>query len=99
MIWTIVINGILGFATVLVFLFCISDVDAALASPTGYDFIEVFFSATNSYAGTSVMTEILIVLVTCASLCFLASASRQVFAFARDGGLPFSEFLDHVSHI
>ncbi|MCJ1381707.1 hypothetical protein MMC17_004818 [Xylographa soralifera] len=35
-------------------------------------------------------------MVTCASFGFLASASRQTWAFARDRGLPFSTFLAHV---
>lgn len=35
-------------------------------------------------------------LVICASFGFLASASRLTWAFARDKGLPFSDFLSHV---
>jgi choline transport protein len=96
MISTILLNGALGFAIVLAFLFCIGDM-SVLESPTGYDFIEVFFNATKSHAGTSVMTAIPIVLVICASFGFLASASRLTWAFARDKGLPFADFLAHVT--
>lgn len=96
MIGTILLNGTLGFAVVLAFLFCIGDVDKALTSPTGYDFIEVFFNATKSHAGTSVMAAIPTALVICASFGFLASASRLTWAFARDKGIPFSGFLSHV---
>lgn len=96
MVTTILLNGALGFAIVLAFLFCIGNVDDALNTPTGYDFIEVFYATTKSYAGTSVMTAILIVLVISASFGFLASSSRQTWAFARDRGLPFSDFLAHV---
>ncbi|MCJ1389919.1 hypothetical protein MMC18_002776 [Xylographa bjoerkii] len=96
MLCTILLNGALGFAIVIAFSFCVGDFLTALNSPTGYDFIEVFFNATNSYAGSSVMTAVLIALVTCASFGFLASASRQTWAFARDRGLPFSTFLAHV---
>jgi choline transport protein len=39
----------------------------------------------------------LITLVICATFGFLASASRQTWAFARDKGLPFSDFLSYVS--
>lgn len=59
------------------FAFCTTDVESALASPTGYDFIEVFQSATKSNRGTSAMTVILIALVICASFGFLASTSRM----------------------
>jgi choline transport protein len=96
MISTIMLNGCLGFAIVLAFLFCIGNVDDALSSPTGYDFIEVFFNATKSHAGTTVMTAIPTALVICASFGFLASSSRLTWAFARDKGLPFSDFLAHV---
>ncbi|KAJ5182359.1 Amino acid/polyamine transporter I [Penicillium cf. viridicatum] len=97
MIGTILLNGTLGFAIVVAFLFCIGNVDDALDSATGYDFIEVFYAATKSHAGTSVMTAIPTALVICASFGFLASASRLTWAFARDKGLPFSNFLAHVS--
>jgi choline transport protein len=98
MVWTVIINGSLGFAIIVAFCFCVGDLDTALYSETGYDFIEVFFNATNSHAGTSVMVAILITLVFAATFGFLASASRQTWAFARDNGLPFSNFLSHVSH-
>lgn len=96
MIGTILLNGTLGFVIVIAFLFCIGNVDDALNSATGYDFIEVFYAATKSHAGTSVMTAIPTALVICASFGFLASASRLTWAFARDKGLPFSNFLAHV---
>lgn len=96
MVTTIFINGALGLAICIAFSFTIGDVQAALFSATGYDFIEVFYNATASLAGSSVMTSILIALVTCASFGFLATASRQTWAFARDRGLPFSDFLSHV---
>lgn len=96
MICTILLNGVLGFAIVLAFCFCVGDLETALTSPTGYDFIEVFYNATKSSAATSVMTSVLITLVICASFGFLASSSRQTWAFARDRGLPFSDYLAHV---
>jgi choline transport protein len=99
MICTILLNGSLGFAMVLALCFCVGDLDTALTSPTGYDFIEVFYNATNSHAATSVMTAVPIVLVICATFGFLASASRQTWAFARDHGLPFSNFLSHVGSV
>ncbi|KAJ5674493.1 Amino acid/polyamine transporter I [Penicillium maclennaniae] len=97
MIGTILLNGTLGFAIVLAFLFCIGNIEDALGSATGYDFIEVFWNATKSHAGTSVMAALPTTLVICASFGFLASASRLTWAFARDKGLPSSDFLSHVN--
>lgn len=96
MVGAVILNGILGLGVCIAFSFTVGDLNAALGSPTGYDFIEVFFAATNSLAGSSTMTAILIALVTSASVGFLATASRQTWAFARDHGLPASRFLAHV---
>ena len=96
MIGTILLNGSLGFAITIAFSFTLGDMETDLKSATGFNFIQVFFDATNSHVGASVMTAIPIALVVCASFGFLASASRQTWAFARDNGLPFSGFLSHV---
>ena len=96
MISTILLNGAQGFAICIAFSFTLGNLGTDLMSATGFDFIQVFFGATNSRAGSSVMTAILIALVVCASFGFLTGASRQTWAFARDKGLPFSGFLSHV---
>ena len=93
MVTTILLNGMLGLGTVIVFLFCLGDIQTALNSDTGYDFIEVFHNATQSKAGTTIMTVILLSLAMFATFGLLASASRQTWAFARDQGLPYSGFL------
>ena len=46
MMVTVFVNGALGFAMVLAFLFSIGDMHAALDSPTHYDFIHVLYNAT-----------------------------------------------------
>ena len=99
MVCTVLLNGALGFSIAIAYSFCEGDPEQALNAflETGYDFVYSFFNATNSHAGTSVMTSILIALVSCAAFGFLATASRQTWAFARDRGLPFSGFLSHVS--
>lgn len=48
-------------------------------------------------AGTAGMTAVLIVLMWCATFGFLATASRQTWAFARDRGLPFSDYFAKVN--
>lgn len=96
MVATIMMNGALGFGVAIAFCFCVGDLNTDLSSPTGYDFIQVFLTATNSNAGASVMTAIPLVLVICATFGFLATSSRQTWAFARDRGMPFSDFLSHV---
>lgn len=96
MMWTVVINGSMGFVMLVTFCFCLGDVDAALANPDVMPFVQVFLTATKSKAGTNVLTAILIILTTCGCITNVATASRQMFAFARDMGLPYSKFLAKV---
>lgn len=42
------------------------------------------------------MTALLVVNITSACISTVATVSRQTWAFARDNGLPFSEFIAHV---
>ncbi|CZR57703.1 related to amino acid transporters [Phialocephala subalpina] len=95
-IWAASINGTLGFIMVITFCFTLGSVTDILTSPTGYPFIQVFFNATNSNVGTSIMTSILIVNITSACISTVATVSRQTWSFARDRGLPFSDFISHV---
>lgn len=53
----------------------------------------MFYNATQSLAATDVMTAIMIVNLTASSVAVLATASRQLWAFARNKGLPFSTWL------
>ena len=97
MMWTVVVNGSLGFVMLVTFCFCLGDVETILSNPDVMPFVQTFLIATKSHVGTSVMTAILIVLTICGCITNVATASRQMFAFARDQGLPFSNFLAHVS--
>jgi choline transport protein len=98
MIATNIVNGLLGFVMVVTFCFCITDLSAALATSTGYPFIEVFYAATNSKAGATGMASIFIALLMCCAISNMATASRQLFAFARDEGMPFSSVWKNVSN-
>lgn len=95
--WAAGVNGTLGWVMIITFAFTLGDLFAILDTPTGYPFIQVFYNATNSYAGTSIMTAIIIVNITSACISTVATASRQTWSFARDQGLPFSGVLSHVS--
>ncbi|KAL8837001.1 MAG: hypothetical protein Q9170_002690 [Blastenia crenularia] len=92
MVWTTLLNGVLGFAMLIAILFVTVDIERVLASPTGalgFPFMQIFYDATGSLAGASTMICIIIVMMICAAIAFLATSSRIVFAFGRDKGLPF----------
>lgn len=97
MVGVVLINAPLGWAICIAFSYCIiPTINDALVSPTGYDFIEVFYAAVGK-AGTAGMTAVLIILMWCATFGFLATASRQTWAFARDNGLMFSTYFAKVN--
>lgn len=93
------LNGALGFIMLVTYCFCLGNVEDVLGTKTGYPFIQVFYNVTNSLGGASAMTAILITLTVCGCISNVATASRQLFAFARDGGLPFSRFLAQVRYL
>lgn len=65
-------------------------------SPTGFPFIQVFYDGVKSKAGTTVMVSIVVALTWCAVIGFLATASRMIWSFARDRGLPFHALISKV---
>lgn len=91
------INALWGFLAVITICFTVVGVDDILASPTGYPFLAYFYGATKSYAGTTVMASIMVINLTASSIAVLATASRQMWSFARNKGLPFSSWLAPVS--
>lgn len=97
MISTIVLNGILGFALLIALLFCLGDIDDALTSSTGFPFIEIFRQATNSKAAATGMTCIILIILFAAAIGIMATASRLLWSFARDNGVPGSKYISRVS--
>jgi choline transport protein len=97
MLASLAINGMLAFGMLLAVLFCMGDITAAVQSPTGYPFIEIFTQATASRAGATAMTSIVTALAFCAIIAALAGSSRMTWSFARDRGLPGWRYLSKVS--
>jgi len=100
MVATAVVNYILGFVmTVTIMSTLGNDVSAILATKFGQPWIQVVFNATESRVGTSIMTATLCLLLIFCSINNITTVSRQLFAFARDQGLPFSEVLARVGNL
>ena len=88
MLTSVVINGALGFGMLMSLLYCAGDLEAALTSPTGYPFIAIFTQATKSVGGATAMTAVVVLIAFSATIGTVAAASRQLWAFARDRGVP-----------
>ncbi|KAK5717330.1 hypothetical protein LTR15_009223 [Elasticomyces elasticus] len=95
--WSTYLNACLGFIMVVTLIFTLGDLDDLVASPTGWPFLQLFYNTTKSYAGTDVMALLLILPLTGSVIACVATASRQIWAFARDNGVPFSSTIAHIS--
>ena len=80
-----------------IYVTSIGDLTKVLNTPIGAPFIQVLFDVTHSKAGTSAMASIVIVEMISACISEGACASRQMWSFARDHGLPGSNWLSKVS--
>ncbi|KAL8898489.1 MAG: hypothetical protein Q9207_006672 [Kuettlingeria erythrocarpa] len=97
MIFSTLINGMLALGMLLTVLFCDGDVsDAVENAPNGYPFVLIFSRAVGSTSGATVMTSIVLILELCSAAAGLAAASRMMWSFARDRGLPYSATLSKV---
>lgn len=96
MVMSLFINGVSTIAFSVAILFGIGDIKFALSSPTKYPIIQIFFTATGSKAATTALVCALISTLIFATFGTLASASRLTWAFARDKGLPFPDYIAQV---
>lgn len=96
MMWTLIVNGTSGFVMIVTYAFCIGNIDEVIQTKTGFAFIQVFLNSTGSVPAATGMTIVILLMQFCAAISNVATCSRQLFAFARDNGLPFSDSLSKV---
>ncbi|RAR09895.1 zinc metalloproteinase [Stemphylium lycopersici] len=97
MIWTTLANGTMSFVMAVTFCFVLGDIDAALETPTKQAYIYVFYSTTGSVVGASLMSALVILVTILCNISITTTSSRQLFAFARDKGVPFHQTFARVS--
>jgi choline transport protein len=97
MVATAAVNYSLAFImTVTVFSTLGDDPMALLATPIGQPWIQSVLNATESKAATNVMVSVVCLLLLFCTVNQVTCSSRQLWSFARDKGLPCSEWLAHV---
>lgn len=74
----------------------LADGTSVLSTPTGYPYIQIFYNVTGSLAATNAMTALILILGFFGNVTVMAGSSRQLFAFARDEGMPFSKWIAKV---
>lgn len=98
MVGSIIINAAMGFALLIAILFCMGPLQDALGTQTGFPIIQIFYHITSgNKLATSALTSTIVLSASGATVGLLASASRTVWAFARDGAPPFSRWLSRVN--
>lgn len=92
MVWGTVINGAMAFSYAIAILYFMGNYADALMTPTGYPIIEIAYQATGSKTATFMIMATGMMPGWIAFFNGLASVTRLTWAFARDNGLPFSDF-------
>lgn len=87
----------MAFLMVVTLIFTLGDIDSLLNTFTRQPFIQLFYNGTRSYLAANFMTAIVIIMLTSCCISEVATASRQLWSFARDKGLPASSWLSVVS--
>jgi choline transport protein len=71
---------------------------SVLQTATGYPYIQIFHNVTGSLPATNAMTALILILGFFGNVTVMAGSSRQLFAFARDEGMPISRWISKVIH-
>ncbi|KAF2138141.1 uncharacterized protein K452DRAFT_321488 [Aplosporella prunicola CBS 121167] len=95
MCYAVLIGMFTGFVFLTCLLFVAGNIDNIIESSAG-PLLQIIFHATGSHAGSICLLMFPLVCLLFATTSILTTSSRMVYAFARDGGLPFSRHLAKV---
>jgi choline transport protein len=90
-----IVNFCLIFPAILTVCYHITNIEDALTDPTLYPTIYVLRQSM-SPAWMTVILVIVVLLLICSNITYLAAVTRDLFAFSRDQGLPFSNWIAKV---
>lgn len=91
--WAYVMNTLLGIVVLITMLFCIGSLEDAIDAEAPY--LQLFLN-TGSEAVAYVLLVLLFLLIYSGNVTCLATAARELFAFSRDKGFPFSRWLSKM---
>ncbi|KAI4154928.1 MAG: hypothetical protein L6R39_001325 [Caloplaca ligustica] len=90
------ISGAMAFGASVAILFSVGDLKTILSTSTNYPIIQIFYTATQSKAATTVIISGLMLTSVFSTFGLLASASRLTWALARDNTFPLARYFAHV---
>lgn len=89
------VSAILGWFLILSLLFSIQDYGTTVASPTGQPVTQIFLDTVGKKGAIVLMVVVIGAMFLCGTFS-VASNSRMMYAFSRDGAIPGSKFLHKV---
>jgi len=96
MVLSTLFNGALAIVMLIAFLICAGTItDAESSAP--YPYIPILARLVGSNPGASVMVALVIILQFCSCIAATATASRLMWAFSRDRGLPMWRQLSQIN--
>ncbi|KAM0750785.1 amino acid transporter [Meredithblackwellia eburnea MCA 4105] len=98
LVLSILISGLFCIPYLIVTLFFIGDVSVLAASPTGFPFLQIMYDCVKNNAGAIVLAFCTTGMAMTAIPGLIASTSRTIWAFSRDGAVPFHKTFGKVNH-
>lgn len=95
MIYAVGIGTFTGFVFLSCLLFVAGDLNKVIESSAG-PLNQIILNATGNKAGTVCLLMFPLICMLFATTSIMTTSSRMTYAFARDGGLPFSRFFSRV---
>lgn len=92
-----IVNTRSGLLFTLVILFCLTDPTSVLTAPGNMPIVAMVLQATKSRAAAAIISLMLGVCFVNGSSASITSASRLLFAMARDRGIVFHTFFGHIT--
>ncbi|ATY60931.1 choline transport [Cordyceps militaris] len=97
LLYTIAVGGVTGLLFTLVILFCLTDPESILTSPSNMPIVAMVLRDTQSRAAATIISLMLSVCFINGSSASITSVSRLLFAMARDRGIIFHDFFAHIT--
>ena len=94
---TACVNFCLGLVMVITVGYTVGDAESVLASSTGFPIIQMLYNATGNVPATNFLIALIIIALTSSVIAEISTSSRQLWAFARDNGVPFSRAFARVA--
>lgn len=95
MLYCIGMGMFTGFVFLGGLLFCIHNIDDVINASWGA-LLQIFMDATKSKAGSTCLVIIPLLCMVFTTVALVCTSTRMSYAFARDGGMPFSRFFARV---